>query len=208
MIEHSPQGWKIWKFQEFVFFGRICLALVSSGVWDLQDQKVGEHGAVTHGRSMERKNGRGRLARKFSRSKCLLYEPDDLGSIPGTCIKVEGDSNLAKLSYGGHVCGSQGSVRAETGYYDVQSCLPTGPLQVMLGLSCLLCCCVVISSENALWGREYHKISATDTFKFGRQSQACLPLISRNRFTCSAYYTPAKLLSNPATLKEENKDTI
>lgn len=27
----------------------------------------------------------------FTRSKCLLHEPDDLGSIPGTHIKVEGD---------------------------------------------------------------------------------------------------------------------
>lgn len=68
-------------------------------------------------------------SRWFTRSKCLLHESDDLGSIPGTHIKVEGDSNLAKLSYDGHTCGSQGLVRAEIVCYDVQGCLPTGPLQ-------------------------------------------------------------------------------
>lgn len=78
----------------------------------------------------------------FTRSKCLLHEPDGLGSIPGTHIKVEGDIGK-KLSYDGHVS-------EQKQYYDVQGGIPTGPLQAMLGLSCLLCCCVVISSENAL----------------------------------------------------------
>lgn len=65
---------------------------------------------LRHTRLMTRKNGSGGHQDGSPGQKCLLHKPDDLGWFSETHIKMEGDSNLAKLSYDGHTCGSQGSV--------------------------------------------------------------------------------------------------
>lgn len=76
---HFPADWSLTSrlanlkmFQEFVFFGRICPALLSSVLLDLQDQKVVDHDAATHTADEKDKWERG-LSRWLTRSKCLLH---------------------------------------------------------------------------------------------------------------------------------------